>query len=140
MVADFRRRFWVSLALTPPVLFLSPLIQHGLGLGDALTFRSDGLALIAISSVIYVHGGWPFLTGCRSGRYRGTGIQGIDGPAKEAEGGLLPDDPSSYRLARLIMPERFSNLIKVTNRPPIVFGSPGAKVMETAAEGGMMQA
>src|SRR5882672_2175203 len=63
MVADFRRRFWLCLALTPPVLLLSPMIQHGLGLGDALRFRGDGLVLFALSSVIYVYGGRPFLTG-----------------------------------------------------------------------------
>src|SRR5260221_13899999 len=62
MVADFRRRFWLCLALTPPVLLLSPMIQHGLGLGDALRFRGDGLVLFALSSVIYLYGGWPFLT------------------------------------------------------------------------------
>src|SRR5260221_10458373 len=63
MVADFRRRFWLCLALTLPVLLLSPMIQHGLGLGDALRFRGDGLVLFALSSVIYVYGGRPFLTG-----------------------------------------------------------------------------
>jgi P-type Cu2+ transporter len=63
MVADFRRRFWLCLALTPPVLLLSPMIQHGLGLGDALRFRGDGLVLFALSSVIYVFGGRPFLSG-----------------------------------------------------------------------------
>src|SRR6266478_5252266 len=62
MVADFRRRFWLCLALTPPVLLLSPMIQHGLGLGDALRFRGDGLVLFALSTVIYVYGGRPFLT------------------------------------------------------------------------------
>jgi Cu2+-exporting ATPase len=63
MVADFRRRFWLCLALTPLVLLLSPMIQHGLGLGDALRFRGDGPALFALSSFIYAYGGWPFLTG-----------------------------------------------------------------------------
>jgi len=63
MVADFRRRFWLCLALTPPVLLLSPMIQHGLGLGDALRFRGDGLVLFALSTVIYVYGGRPFLAG-----------------------------------------------------------------------------
>jgi Cu2+-exporting ATPase len=63
MVADLRRRFWLCLALTPPVLLLSPMIQHGLGLGDSLRFRGDGLVLFALSSVIYVYGGRPFLTG-----------------------------------------------------------------------------
>ena len=28
MVADFRKRFWISLAATVPVLILSPVIQH----------------------------------------------------------------------------------------------------------------
>ncbi len=66
MVADFRRRFWLCLALTPPVLFLSPMIQHGLGPGDTLRFRGDDLVLFALSSVIYVLGGRPFLTGFSS--------------------------------------------------------------------------
>jgi len=39
------------------------MIQHGLGLGDALRFRGDGLVLFALSSVIYVFGGRPFLSG-----------------------------------------------------------------------------
>lgn len=63
MIADFRRRFWVSLALTPPILLLSPMIQHWLGLGDALAFPGSGLVLFALSTIVYVFGGWPFLTG-----------------------------------------------------------------------------
>src|ERR1700730_2543770 len=66
MAADFRRRFCLCRALTPPVLLLSPMIQHGLGLGDALRFRGDGLVLFALSTVIYVYGGRPFLTGVLS--------------------------------------------------------------------------
>lgn len=31
MVADFRRRFWISLVLTVPILVLSPLVQGFLG-------------------------------------------------------------------------------------------------------------
>ena len=63
MIADFRRRFWVTLALTPPVLVLSPMIQHWLGLGEAFSFPGDGLLLFALSTIVYVYGGWPFLTG-----------------------------------------------------------------------------
>ena len=63
MVADYRRRFWVSLTLTPPVLLLSPMIRDWLGLAEALTFPGDDLVLFVLSTVVYVYGGWPFVTG-----------------------------------------------------------------------------
>jgi Cu2+-exporting ATPase len=63
MVADFRRRFWVSLALTIPVLALSPMIQVFLGLGQALRFTGDLYVLFALSSAIFFYGGYPFLKG-----------------------------------------------------------------------------
>ena len=63
MVADFRRRFWVTLLLTPFVLALSPMIQHALGLGEVLAFRGDRYVLFALSTVAYLYGGWPFLVG-----------------------------------------------------------------------------
>lgn len=66
MVADFRRRFWITLLLTPPILLLSPMIQHLLGIGDALAFPGDRYVLFVLSSVAYVYGGWPFLTGFTS--------------------------------------------------------------------------
>ena len=66
MVADFRRRFWITLLLTPPVLLLSPMIQHLLGIGDVLAFPGDRYVLFLLSSVVYVYGGWPFLIGFTS--------------------------------------------------------------------------
>ncbi|HEY9579432.1 MAG TPA: heavy metal translocating P-type ATPase [Rhizorhapis sp.] len=63
MIADYRRRFWVTLVLTPPVLLLSPMIQHWLGLAETISFPGDGLLLFALSTIVYVYGGWPFLTG-----------------------------------------------------------------------------
>ena len=65
MVADFRRRFWISLLITIPVLVLSPMIQHLLGLGGGWRFAGDAYVLTALSSVIYFYGGWPFLDGLR---------------------------------------------------------------------------
>ena len=41
MVADFRRRFWISLALSVPVLATSEMIQHFLGLRGVLSFPGD---------------------------------------------------------------------------------------------------
>ncbi|MCF2521713.1 heavy metal translocating P-type ATPase [Bradyrhizobium sp. G127] len=66
MVADFRKRFWVTLILTPPVLLLSPMIQHWLGVAQKLAFAGDGLVLFALSTIAYVYGGWPFLVGFTS--------------------------------------------------------------------------
>lgn len=66
MVADFRRRFWITLLLTPPVLLLSPMIQHLLGIGDVLAFPGDRYVLFLLSSVVYGYGGWPFLIGFTS--------------------------------------------------------------------------
>jgi Cu2+-exporting ATPase len=63
MVADFRRRFWISLILTVPILALSPLIQGVLGIEEALQFPGDLVALWGVSSVVFVYGGWPFLKG-----------------------------------------------------------------------------
>ncbi len=63
MIADFKRRFWVSLILTVPILALSPMIQGFLGLGDAWRFPGDDLLLFVLSSIVYFYGGWPFLTG-----------------------------------------------------------------------------
>jgi Cu2+-exporting ATPase len=61
MIADFRRRFWVSLILTVPILILSPMIQMWLG----FEFRLPGnrLVLFGISSVVFFYGGLPFLKG-----------------------------------------------------------------------------
>jgi Cu2+-exporting ATPase len=63
MVSDFRRRFWVSTILSVPVLALSPLIQSVLGLEAALAFRGDVFLLFALSAVVFIYGGWPFLKG-----------------------------------------------------------------------------
>lgn len=63
MVADFRRRFWVSLVITLPVFVLSPLIQNFLRLTNIIAFPGDAYVLWALSSVIFFYGGYPFLKG-----------------------------------------------------------------------------
>ncbi len=63
MVADFRRRFWICLALSIPVVALAPMIQTWLGLRDSLRFPGDSYIQFAISTVVYFYGGWPFLKG-----------------------------------------------------------------------------
>jgi len=63
MVADFRRRFWISLGATVPILALSPMIQAFLGLKQAFGFPGDAYVLWVLSSFVFFYGGWPFLTG-----------------------------------------------------------------------------
>jgi len=62
-VADFRRRFWVSLVVTIPILILSPSIQAFAGVGQALRFPGDQYVLFVLASFVYFYGGYPFLKG-----------------------------------------------------------------------------
>ncbi len=61
MIEDFKKRFWISLALALPILLLSPMIQEWLGIH--WLFRGSNFLLFALSSIVYFHGGWPFLKG-----------------------------------------------------------------------------
>lgn len=67
MIADFRRRLWVSLLLTLPILVLSPPIQRWIsssaGIDLTLQFAHDGLARLGLATVLFAYGGWPFLRG-----------------------------------------------------------------------------
>ena len=63
MAADFRTRFWISLALTLPILALSPMLQSLVGLREAIRFPGDVYVLFGLSSVVFWYGGWPFLKG-----------------------------------------------------------------------------
>ena len=63
MVADFRKRFWISLVLTIPILLLSPMIQKFLGLGTLFQFTGSLYLTFILSSVVFFYGGYPFLKG-----------------------------------------------------------------------------
>jgi len=63
MAADFRARFWISLALTLPILLLSPLLQKLVGVSEAIRFPGDLYVLFGFASAVFWYGGWPFLNG-----------------------------------------------------------------------------
>ncbi len=63
MVADFKKRFFISTVLTIPLLILSPLIQKVLGIREALSFGGDLYVLWALATFIFFYGGYPFLKG-----------------------------------------------------------------------------
>jgi len=61
MVKDFRKRFWVSLIITIPILFFSPMIQEFFGYDFLLP--GNPYYLFALSTFVYFWGAWPFLKG-----------------------------------------------------------------------------
>jgi Cu2+-exporting ATPase len=63
MASDFRKRFWISLFLTLPILVLSPMLQTLVGLREAIRFPGDLYVLFVLSSAVFWYGGWPFLKG-----------------------------------------------------------------------------
>jgi len=63
MVGEYRRRFWVALVLTVPVLLLAESFWELFGLHAPVRFAGADYVSFALASVIYFYGGWPFLTG-----------------------------------------------------------------------------
>ena len=61
MIADFKKRFYVALILTIPIMLLSTMIQQFIGVN--WQFTGSPYILFALSSVVFFYGGWPFLKG-----------------------------------------------------------------------------
>jgi Cu2+-exporting ATPase len=59
---EFKKKFWVSLILTIPILLLSEMIQMWLNLTwIKIPFQKEVLFFLSI--IVYLYGGWPFLKG-----------------------------------------------------------------------------
>lgn len=61
MITDFKRRFFVVLVLTMPIILLSPMIQQWLGV--QWQFLGSMYLLFGLSTIVFFYGGWPFLKG-----------------------------------------------------------------------------
>jgi Cu2+-exporting ATPase len=61
MIKDFKKRFFVSLVVTVPILLLSPIIQEWFNF--EIAFQGSSYILLGLSTFIYIYGGWPFLSG-----------------------------------------------------------------------------
>ncbi|MGC4892415.1 heavy metal translocating P-type ATPase [Micromonospora sp. DT31] len=70
---QFRRRFWLSLALTVPIVATSQMVMDWFGYSiDLPGVRAVGPVL---GTVVFAYGGWPFLTGgLREVRERAPGM------------------------------------------------------------------
>ena len=61
MIADFKKRFYLVLILTVPIMLLSAMIQKFMGVD--WQFTGSKYILLALSSVVFFYGGWPFFKG-----------------------------------------------------------------------------
>lgn len=61
MISDFKRRFWISMIITIPIVVLAPMIQELLGY--EIRFTGDRYLQFGLSTVVFFYGGWPFLRG-----------------------------------------------------------------------------
>ncbi|MFS0752805.1 copper-translocating P-type ATPase [Oceanobacillus sp. 1P07AA] len=61
MVGDFKKRFWISVVLSIPISYLSPMIQ--MLLGYEVNFTGNILLLFLLSTIVFFYGGKPFLLG-----------------------------------------------------------------------------
>ena len=61
MIADFKKRFYVVLILTVPIMLLSEMIQHFMGVD--WQFAGSKYILFALSTIVFIYGGFPFLKG-----------------------------------------------------------------------------
>ncbi|WP_199853387.1 heavy metal translocating P-type ATPase [Plantactinospora sp. BC1] len=57
----FRRKFWLSLALTVPIVLTSHMVMDWFGY--SLDFPGISLVGPVLGSVVFLYGGWPFLVG-----------------------------------------------------------------------------
>jgi P-type Cu2+ transporter len=60
--ARFRDRFWLSLALTLPVVAYSEMVQDWLGFTPP-QFPGSAWVAPVLGTVVFLYGGWPFLQG-----------------------------------------------------------------------------
>ncbi len=81
MIADFRRRFWISLTLSLPVLLLSSTLQSWVGLKGVTEWLPGSIWIqFALASAIYFYGGWPFFVGLANElRRRAAGMMTLIG-------------------------------------------------------------
>ncbi|MDD5066186.1 MAG: copper-translocating P-type ATPase [bacterium] len=60
---DLKKRFFISLALTVPVLLFSQVVPEWFNLPPLFSFPGQGYLVWALSSLLFFYGGFPFLKG-----------------------------------------------------------------------------
>jgi P-type Cu2+ transporter len=60
--AMFRRRFWITLVLTLPIVAYSEMVQEWFGFRSP-SFPGSDLVAPVLGTIVFLYGGWPFLAG-----------------------------------------------------------------------------
>jgi P-type Cu2+ transporter len=82
MMADYRKRFFISLGLTVPVLVFSQSIREFFGLSNTIGFNGDQYLVFGLATGIFFYGGFPFLKGLSDEvRSRNIGMMTLIGVA-----------------------------------------------------------
>jgi Cu2+-exporting ATPase len=63
MIEDFKKRFWISIIITIPIMVLAPMIQELLGY--ELRFQYDRYVQFVLSTIVFFYCGFPFLKGLK---------------------------------------------------------------------------
>lgn len=61
---DLKKKFWVSLILTIPIIILSPMM--GMEMPFQITFPGSYWVVLGIGTIIYFYGGQPFFNGAKT--------------------------------------------------------------------------
>lgn len=62
-MGNFKQKFWFSLVLAIPIIFLSPMM--GVDLPFQFTFPGSGWLVLILASILFFYGGEPFLNGAK---------------------------------------------------------------------------
>ncbi|MBO0472911.1 cadmium-translocating P-type ATPase [Enterococcus ureasiticus] len=62
-MGNFKQKFWLSLVLAIPIIFLSPMM--GVDLPFQFTFQGSDWLVLILASVLFFYGGEPFLSGAK---------------------------------------------------------------------------
>lgn len=63
-MSNFKQKFWFSLILAVPILFISPMM--GVDLPFQFTFKGSDWLVLILASILFLYGGEPFLKGAKS--------------------------------------------------------------------------
>lgn len=62
-MGNFKQKFWLSLILATPIIFLSPMM--GVDLPFQFTFPGSDWLVLVLATVLFFYGGKPFLSGAK---------------------------------------------------------------------------